>query len=132
MNNDFARLVAGFLTEQDSREERRKLRPWVGALLAGMCLAILFVAAKNTYGAEMPPMIYRDSAGNSLTLYQEPCPIGGWFQKWKKALWVWNGKAQEACWSIQRTAEGPMVSTVDSAGDAGSIAPQLFRKEEGV
>jgi hypothetical protein len=130
MNDNFCRMVADALTEQDAKEERRKLRPWVGAVISGMCLAILFAAAKNVYGAE-GTLVYRDVAGNSLTLMKEPCPLGGWFKNWQRALWVWKGEAQEACWSVQMTAQGEMVMTIDSSGDNGGIPPELFKKEVG-
>ena len=72
MNNDFCRMVADALTEQDAKEERRKLRPWVGMVLAGMCLAFLVVAAKNVYGQEVPVHVWSDGQ-TTIKLMPGPC-----------------------------------------------------------
>lgn len=69
MNDHFAQMVADALTEKDAKEERRKLRPWVGMVLAGMCLAVLVVAAKNAYGADQAAK-YGDL---TIYLYEKPC-----------------------------------------------------------
>ena len=129
MKDNLYRLAASFLIEQDVKEERAHVRVWVGRVLVLAALLITTVYATYVYAGNL---VYRDSGGNSLTLMEEPCQLGGWFLKWKKALWVWNGEAQEACWSLQPTPQGPMVMTVDSAGDNGALQPQWFTKEEGV
>jgi hypothetical protein len=72
MNDNFCRMVADALTEQDAKEERRKLRPWVGAVVSGMCLALLFVATKSVYGAEVPAHVWSDGK-TTINLMPGPC-----------------------------------------------------------
>ena len=72
MKDNLYRLAATFLLEQDAKEERRNLRPWIGAVLAGMCLAVLIVAAKNVYGAEVPVHVWSDGQ-TTIKLMPGPC-----------------------------------------------------------
>jgi hypothetical protein len=108
---------------------RLTILPWL--IWALFIVSIVTGGIRLAYGAE-GTLVYRDVAGNSLTLMTEPCPLGGWFKNWKRALWVWKGEAQEACWSVQMTAQGEMVMTIDSSGDNGGVPPELFKKEVGV
>jgi hypothetical protein len=74
MNDNFCRMVADALTEQDAKEERRKLRPWVGAVVSGMCLALLFVATKSAYGQGKEQSADVAQYGQiSVYLYNKPC-----------------------------------------------------------
>ena len=93
---------------------------------------IISIAGVMKFAYADSVMVFRDQDQNSLTLYEGPCPLGGWFKEWRKAKWVWMGEVQEACWRVQSTPQGPMVQTVDSAGETGQVAPQEFSKEEGV
>jgi hypothetical protein len=108
---------------------RLTILPWL--IWALFIVSIVTGGIRLAYGAE-GTLVYRDVAGNSLTLMQEPCSLGGWFKNWKRALWVWKGEVQEACWSVQMTAQGEMVMTIDSSGDNGGVPPELFKKEVGV
>jgi hypothetical protein len=125
MNKDFCRMVADALTEQDAKEERRSLRPWVGAVLAGMCLALLFVFAREAYGATYS---LRAGNGDSITLTEAPCTQGPWFKDWRAARFVYQGKSYESCWrTVQDT-----VLVFDSGGDVSAIPMQAFKLDQGV
>lgn len=125
MNKDFCLMVADFLTEQDAKEDRRKLRPWVGAVVAGMCLAILFVAAKNAYGASYS---LKAPNGDSVTLMDSPCTQGPWFKDWRAARFVYQGKSYESCWRVVQDT----ILVFDSGGDVSAIPMAAFKKDEGV
>jgi hypothetical protein len=125
MNDNFCRLVADALVEQDAKEERRKLRDWVHyAIGAGFALALL-ISAFNAIGAE----VYKATSGAglpvTLRITQEPCTDvnvlshlkAGIQEKYipmfKRAVLNWEGKVFEACWMQL----GQTVLAIDSEGD---------------
>lgn len=68
-----------------------------------------------------------------LTLYKTPCSMGGWFEKWKSAHWMYKGKPYEACWAVQPTRQGgQMVIVIDSSGVVTPIDPRAFSEDQGV
>ena len=62
MNDDFARMVGQHLTSEQAKEQRKTLRETVVAILSGLCLAGLFMAATEAYGAEVPVHVWSDGA----------------------------------------------------------------------
>lgn len=105
--------------------------PWfIYALLAGAFVGCVFLAGNVKAGeADVLSVVI---GHNKLSLYSTPCELEGWFKKWKKAEWFWNGDVVPSCWRVQQTPDGPVVYTIDALGDVGSIPPEAFKKEEGV
>ena len=109
---------------------KEKMKRAVGTIIcvvAGIVLVVLAmkdVKAADTYTLRI--------GENSVTLTEEPCTLGGWFKDWKKANWIYAGQRYEACWRMQQSQNGPIVHTVDSAGDVGSLPPQAFKRDEAI
>ena len=72
MNEDFCRMVGQHLTTEQAKEQRRSLRQTVGAILSGLCLAGLFVAATEAYGVEVPLHVWTDGK-TTIRLMPGPC-----------------------------------------------------------
>lgn len=121
------------LTSEDSRLTRAYLRRIAGVVLCGALLVATVIWATKAYPEEPQAVAFVAEAGdNKLFIFPDPCPLGGWFEKWKKARWVFNGQSFEACWRIQRDGDGLYVHTVDAAGDAGVMPVDLFKKVEAI
>ena len=80
-----------------------------------------------------PSMVFseslsREDANGKLTLLDEPCKLGGWFEKWRAAKWFYKGKDYEACWSFQ----SEVVIILDSDGTISVAPPQTFKPDVGV
>ncbi len=84
-------------------------------------------------------MVVRDSAGNSMTLYDKPCADGkvlafitmngGSGDKFRSGLLHYQGKDFTACW----TAVGDgFVYVIDSDGDLSKIPANAFVRVTGV
>ena len=73
-------------------------------------------------------MTARDAGGNTVTLQDEKCVIAPWLDKWKTAVFVYNGKTYASCWRIQNNE----VVILDSGGDVTVLPPDIFRPETGV
>ena len=60
MNDDFCRMVGQHLNSEQAKEQRKSLRETALAVIAGLCLAGLFAAATEAYGAEIPVHVWSD------------------------------------------------------------------------
>ena len=95
MHKDFYLMVADFLTEQEAKEDRRYLRPWVGAVISGACLAALFVLATSAYAE---PVARATAGGIQITVYNEPCKLKDQVSNLPhRATWLENGRTFEGC-----------------------------------
>lgn len=101
-----------------------------------MFIAVLFCWPTMVFGepvAEPEPTYVANVGQNQLFILPEPCQLGGWFAKWRKARWLFNGQTFDACWKLEREATGGLVvKTVDDAGDTGSIPLAMFKQAQGV
>ena len=88
--------------------------------------AILFLFSASSYA--VPTMVARDSAGNVITLQDNKCVAAPWLEKWKTAVFVYQGKTYAACWRIQ---DGDVV-VLDSDGAATFLPASIFKPETGV
>lgn len=109
--------------------QRLTVLPWLlwALLLAAMVAGMAYCSMAS---ADEPNVTFVAEVGeNKLFIFPEPCTLGGWFEKWRKARWVFDGQSFEACWKLQRDHEGNIqVHTVDAAGDAGSVPVGYFKK----
>lgn len=109
-----------------SREDRSRLRPIVGAVIAAMLIGGLLLYAVS-YAEETRRFSVEDQNGK-LTIDAKPCVVGGWFEKWKSASWFYQGKSYEACWTVQNG----VVVVIDSTGIVSAIPREVFKREEGI
>ena len=118
------------MKEETSIHKGDKRPFWVSVVLGVGTIVLLALLLTDAKAADTYTLRIGD---HSVTLMQEPCDIGGWFKDWKKAQWIYEGKRYEACWRVQQGAQGnPVVHTIDSAGDVGTLPMQGFRKDEAV
>lgn len=89
-----------------------------------LILAVLFCFPSMLFAESLS----REDANGKLTLLDEPCKLGGWFDKWKAAKWFFKGKDYEACWSFQ----SQVVVILDSDGTISVAPPQTFKPDVGV
>lgn len=127
MKDNLYRLASEVFLEMEAKEERRKLRPWVGLVLSGACLAALFVLASNAYAESYS---LRAQNGDSVTLLDTPCNQGPWFKDWRAARFVYQGKTYESCW--RALPDGQTVVVLDSGGDVSAIPLQAFKRDESI
>lgn len=118
----------------DAKVERATLRAramtWLVRIGLVLLLAIIFWPMEARAEAAA---VYAAPLGlNKLVIYQDPCPLGGWFAKWKRATWLISGKPFDACWKAVRGLEGVDIKTIDAAGDTGSVPLGMFKREEGI
>lgn len=119
------------LTSDDAKNARCYLRR-----IACGAIVLFVVACTATYytkaHAADSATLVAEIEGNKLFLFHEPCSLGGWFTKWKKARWDYEGKSFEACWRLQLGPDGLYVETVDANGDAGSVPTPFFKTVEAI
>lgn len=137
MNEQMAREVGQYLNSEDAKHDRailvNKSIFWSCVLGAAVFVALYFGSVIYGARAHAADLSYTWPNGNKLVLQMEPCPLGGWFKGWRKAVYQWNGQNVEACWRAQNNPNfGPMVYTVDSQGEVGEVQVGEFKKEEGV
>ena len=134
MNDNFCRMVADALTEQDAKEERRKLRPWVGAVVSGACLAALFVLATSAYAV---PMLKSSDGSVALKLKDTPCSDEKvlfflaqkvqpeFLGKFKDSVLTYGGREWKSCW-IEH--QGHIFSIDEEGAPMQPIPLQYFRE----
>lgn len=71
MSNDFARMVADYLSSRDAKDERQKLRPWT-LVYALACFVALFIAVDSAYGQTVVHS-YEEKGKVAVQLLNAPC-----------------------------------------------------------
>lgn len=110
-----------------SREDRSRLRPIVGAVIAAILIFGTLLYAVRSYAEETRRFSVEDQNGK-LTIEAKACSLGGWFASWRSARWFYQGKPYEACWSVQNG----VVVVIDSTGIVSAIPREAFKREEGI
>ena len=129
MHKDFARMVADALTEQDAKEERRNLRPWIGAVISGACLAALFVLATSAYAE---PIARAEQGPVQITVYSEPCKLSAQVSNLPgRATWKEGGKVFEGCFAVNLEL-GVAVFYFLEDKSVAAVPLQMFVKITGV
>lgn len=127
-------------TTEEAKAERATLREIVvkvytviGALCVLFLIALAATWPTQAYAEEESVTMVAEVGTNRLFLFKDPCPLGGWFAKWKRAEWIWDGKPSAACWMMQRDQYGNAYAhTVDDMGEPGVIPLVMFRKADSV
>ena len=134
MNDNFCRMVADALTEQDAKEDRRKLRPWVQGAIGAGCAIALFIAAFNAIGA---PMFKSSDGSVALKLKETPCSDEKvlfflaqkvqpeFLGKFKDATLTYGGREWKSCW-IEH--QGHIFSIDEEGAPMQPIPLQYFRE----
>lgn len=81
-------------------------------------------------------MIARDSRGNIVWLYEEPCTLKEALDKieptvrerFRRAEMLYEGKPYRACWALENNA----VHILDEVGEYLRLPPGVFRYDAGV
>lgn len=148
MNEDFCRMVGQHLTTEQAKEQRKSLRQTVGAILSGLCLAGLFIAATEAYGVEIPVHVWSDGK-TTIKLMPGPCvdpmvkpflEAVGELPKFKaiESNWTYqDGRKQKhgGCWAEFTAKEAgapePVFLLLFDDGDKHVVLKSEFLKKRG-
>ena len=116
---------------KDDRTEKKHQLAFIARV--GLCVLSLIVAAVLAPRAWAQDDSMEATAGGlRLVIHKDACQLGGWFKEWKKAEWYVNGQEVAACWRLIQRPDGSLsVSTVDAAGDPGSMPLSMFKPVTG-